>query len=372
MLGVYVHIPFCERKCAYCAFSSFVKKDDAIEEYVKHLTSEINRFHDKYDGERYRKIDTIYFGGGTPSILKPHLFKQIVKVLKENFELAENYEFTVECNPNSLTEEKLLTFKEEGVNRISLGVQSLNDDALKFIGRLHDSSEALNAIKLTKKYFDNVSADLLIGLPAIEKEEFKNQLPKLIDAGVKHISAYMLQVEEGTPLAKMVDENPSLLPDDDICVGIYEDSAKFLAKMGFERYEVSNFALKGFESKHNIKYWTGDEYVGFGLSAHSYLNNVRFSSSNSFSSYYNGEKALSEVLSNKELIEEHIMLGLRCKNGISKSYLNGLGYDITKVQSFDDFIKRGVLVEEGDDKIKLNPTYYGVNNFIIASLLPEK
>ncbi len=370
MLGIYVHIPFCERKCLYCAFSSFVASGEERERYVDHLTKEISAFHNKYEGENYRKVDTIYFGGGTPSILNTEDFKKIVKTIKENFDIAKDYEFTVECNPNSLTEEKLITFKEEGVNRISLGVQSLNEEALKFIGRLHNCKEALGAIKLAKKYFDNVSVDVLIGLPKIQKGDFINDLSRLINEGVKHISAYMLQVEEGTPLQKLVNCKPALLPDDDECVEIYEEASKFLSSKGYERYEVSNFAIKDFESRHNFKYWTGEEYVGFGLSSHSLLKNERIANASDFNSYYNEKGKMREVLGKKELIEEHIMLGLRCKNGISKDYLKKIGYDITKCQSLNDFIKRDVVTEKGD-RIYLNPSYYGINNFIIASLLPE-
>lgn len=373
MLGVYVHIPFCERKCCYCGFSSFVVGDEEKNRYIDFLIEEIKNFHKKYPQEKYRKIDTIYFGGGTPSLLSSLLFEKLAVAIKDNFEFAKNYEWTVECNPNSLTEVKLESFKKVGVNRISLGVQSLDDDKLKFVGRLHNSEEAKKAIVLAKKYFDNVSCDMLIGLAGMDKEKLIDEVDELLKLGIKHISTYMLQVERNTPLERMVEKQPALLPDDDECVDAYEEVASFLDKRGFERYEVSNFALRGFESRHNLKYWTGEEYVGFGLSAHSYLENIRSSCADGLSDFYAHKRSLFEKLGNTELIEEHVMLGLRCKMGISKSYIASLGFDLSKNKNLASFLQRGVIFQkpEEDDRLYLNPKFYGVNNYIIASILAD-
>ncbi len=370
MLGIYVHIPFCERKCSYCAFSSFACNDIEKECYVNYLIEEIENFHKIQNEEKYKKIDTIYIGGGTPSLLNIDQFTRIVRAIKDNFVLSDEYEFTIECNPNSVCEEKLEAYKELGVNRVSLGVQSLDDEKLKFIGRVHDRQCAISSIKLISKYFDNISCDMLIGLKDMKVDEFLKELDILISLGVKHISAYMLQVEEGTILDKLVSNNPNLLPNDDECVEIYEKTAKFLDQNGFNRYEVSNFAKEGYESRHNLKYWSGEDYLGFGLSAHSYFDERRTSNASSFVDYFARKKDIDEKLTLNQLIEEHIMLGLRCKLGVSKKYLKSLGYDIETNSNLKEFIDREVIISK-DDILNLNPSYYGVNNYIIASLLPD-
>ena len=366
MLSIYVHIPFCERKCNYCAFSSFVEKNEKIDEYILFLTKEIENFAKN----NIREVDTIYIGGGTPSLLTTEQIEKVVVCVKENFVLTENCEITIECNPNSLTKEKLSKYKSLGINRLSIGVQSLDDDQLSFIGRLHSSKEAIEKIKLSKEIgFENISVDLLIGLNGATAERFLVQLQMLIDLDIKHISTYMLQIEDNTLLKKMVESETVILPTDEESVEIYEKTAEFLKKNGFYRYEVSNFAKKGYESKHNLKYWIGDDYIGFGLSAHSYIDGKRWANANNFKGYYQGEKPLDEVLSNGQKIEEHIMLGLRCKNGIDIDYLLSLGYDIRKNEYLDDFIARNILKRDGE-KIYLNEDYYRVNNFIIVHLLP--
>ena len=364
MLGVYIHIPFCESKCAYCAFSSFVTAEAEQEKYVDALTEEIAAF-----AEEKRDVDSIYIGGGTPSILSLNLMKKVIDAVKNKFSLKDGCEFTIEANPCSLTEEKCAFYKENGVNRISLGVQSLDDGQLKFIGRRHNAQIAIDAIKLAKRYFDNVSCDLLIGLKGMEKQRFLHQIEILQQLGVKHISAYMLQIEEGTPLYKMVEKDENILPEDDEAVEVYEAAAEKLKELDFHRYEVSNFAQKGFESYHNYKYWTGIEYVGFGLGAHSYLNGVRMANASSFKGFYNKQLSCLEVLDKNQKLEEHIMLGLRCKAGISKIVMKSMGYDIAGNENFQEFKNQGILVENGDI-ITLNPQYYGINNYVIVKLLP--
>ncbi|MBO5021905.1 MAG: radical SAM family heme chaperone HemW [Clostridia bacterium] len=365
MLGVYVHIPFCQRKCNYCAFSSFVLNEEKQTEYVDFLIKEIKNFAKN----NTKKVDTIFIGGGTPSLLPIHLMWQIFQTLKSEFVIDEKAEITIECNPNSLTLHALQEYKQMGINRISIGVQSLDDNQLQFIGRLHNSQTAINSIKMAKEVFENVSVDLLIGIKNQQKEAFLTDLRTIASLGVTHISTYMLQVEGGTPLAQMAENNPALLPDDDECVGIYESAVKELAKLGFNQYEVSNFAKEGNKCKHNQKYWRGDEYIGFGLSAHSYINGTRFANSNNFTDYYKSKIAMTEKLDENQLITEHIMLGLRCDLGVDKNYLKSLKFDIEKSESLADYVQRGIIRTSGD-KLFLNPQYYGVNNFIIAHLLP--
>lgn len=367
MLGVYIHIPFCERKCSYCAFSSFVSSAQEQERYISSLIEEIKEF----SKNEKREIDTIYIGGGTPSLISIDLMKKLIKCLKENFIWSKECEFSIEANPNSLTEEKLKFYKQNGINRLSIGVQSLDNAKLQAVGRLHSKEDAIKTLKLAERYFDNISVDMLIGLPYMNKDLFLNEIEYLSTLNIKHISAYMLQIEEGTQMAELVDKNEVLLPSDDDSVLAYEEMAKLLKIKGFDRYEVSNFARKGFECRHNIKYWTGEEYVGFGLAAHSYLKGERIANSNKFNDYYQRKLSIREKLTKMQLIEEHIMLGLRCNSGVNKNYLKTLGYDLEKNQYLQDFIAKGIITETENEKIYINPDFYGVNNYIIVHLLPN-
>ncbi len=364
MLGVYIHIPFCERKCNYCAFSSFVENENEQEKYIKALISDINAF------EGQREVDSIYIGGGTPSVLETEHIKNILRALKNKFEISKNCEITIECNPNSLTIAKLNAYKEYGINRISIGIQSLEENQLKFIGRLHNKQEALSAVKNATSIFENVSCDVLIGLNGMTNDKLLATLNQLVSLNVKHISTYLLQIEAGTPLEKFVKQHPNYLPDDDECAAAYEKVRQYLKSKGFIQYEVSNFAIKGFESKHNFKYWRSEPYIGFGLSAHSYISDNRFAQASNFLDYYNHKLAFCEKITPDKKIEEHLMLGLRCSEGISKTKLVLLGYDITKNRYLKALIANKVVIEEGD-KIHLNPDFYSVNNLVITQLLPE-
>lgn len=369
MLGIYVHFPFCEKKCIYCAFSSFV--DRSIEgEYISHLLSEIQNFALTHNSENYRLVDSIYLGGGTPSVVNEKNISNVIEEINKNFILASDAEITIECNPHSTTREKLEFYKKMGINRISFGIQSLNDDELKFLGRLHSAKEGIEKVKLAKDVgFENISADLIIGIKGQSEESLLGSAKKLISLGISHISCYMLQIEEGTMLHKMVEQDKLILPDDDQNVKLYQSLVAFLNKNGFEQYEISNFAKRGWRGRHNFKYWTGEEYVGFGLGASSYINLVRDTNALTFEGYFKGKKQLTEKIDREKLIEEHIMLGLRCVNGISKGYLKSLGYNIEKNENFNFFIKKQILHEE-DGRVYLNKSYFPVNNYIIVKLLP--
>lgn len=384
MNGIYIHFPFCEKRCTYCAFSSFCNLQEK-DRYIDKLLEEIDEFNtknlkinenlpifhknnDNFDKNNILKVDSVYIGGGTPSLLEIKDSEKIFASLNKKFKVARDSEITIESNPNSLTEEKLACYKKLGINRLSLGVQSLNDEKLKFLGRLHSSSQALEAIRLAKKYFDNISVDMLIGVKGQEEQAFIDELDRLIEEGVNHISTYMLQVEEGTELARQYQKNPFLLPDEDEIVKIYEKTREFLANRGFIQYEISNFAQKNKESRHNIKYWAGENYVGFGLSAHSYIYGFRSANANNFSDYYSGKKVLYEKLDKGQLIEEAVMLGLRCYCGVDITYLRKLGYDIEKNENFSYFCDKNIIKKE-NNRVFLNPKYYGVSNYIIVKLL---
>lgn len=362
MIGIYVHVPFCESKCVYCDFASFVCGEQA--KYFECLRKEIE--NSEYIGE---KVDTVYFGGGTPSVVEPKYIALILDTIKKNFALQKNAEITIECNPNSVTEEKLKFYRSIGFNRVSFGVQTLSDETLKFIGRKHNKQDALNAISNAKKVgFENVSADLIVGLPNISTRTLCSHAKKLIESGIIHISTYMLQVEEGTPLYKMCQENPALLPSEDECAESFVSLVKTLSKNNFKQYEVSNFAREGYESRHNLKYWQGENYLGFGLCATSTFDNKRWTNGKTFESYFKGEKEV-EFLGYREKIEEKIMLGLRCYLGFDREELKSFGYDIEQNENFKILLKKGYIYQK-NSKIYLNPKFYNVNNQIITKLLP--
>ncbi len=359
-LSVYIHIPFCERKCNYCAFVSFCAKEEERDRYVNFLVDEI--LNSKYEGI----VDTIYFGGGTPSLLSVQNIKRILDALKEKFAFDNKLEITIEVNPNSVTQEKLAAYRDLGINRVSVGVQSLNDASLKSIGRLHNSEEAENCLKLVGNYFDHYSADLIIGLEG--EEDITKFAERLIDLGVKHISCYMLEVHKGTPLFKLVKEGKYIPLDDEKVVASYDKLAAFLKSCGFNRYEISNFALDGYESKHNIAYWTFKDYIGYGAAAHSFYRGKRFANADTLERYYAGKRKVSSE-KDSSLIIERIMLGLRCFSGVNIDELRKLGYDVEENPNYADYLKSGVIRKEGKNFF-LNEDYYSVSDYVIKHLLP--
>lgn len=360
-LSIYVHVPFCESKCAYCAFASFVRPEEQAR-YFSALYDEIES-----KGDKTREVDTIYIGGGTPSVVEPEFIEKTLKTIEKCFNLSKNCEVSIECNPNSVSEDKLKRYLAAGVNRISFGVQSLKNKTLKRIGRRHTKNDAKRAIKLARREgFKNINADLLIGLPY--KTKPAKHAKKLIKKGATHISAYMLQVEPNTRLKWQIESGEVKLPSDEDCVEAYQKLVRKLAKKGFVRYEISNFALPGYECRHNLKYWSRGEYLGFGLSAHSFVGGIRSANASNFEDYYVG-KVASEKISRTESIEEIIMLGLRCTLGVSINELKKLGYDIAENQYFKLYLHDKILTQIGD-QIYLNQDFYGVSNTIISNLLP--
>ena len=359
-ISIYIHIPFCERKCSYCAFVSFCLDKSEREKYINSLLDEIENF------STTKKVKTIYLGGGTPSILTKDEIFTIFAKLREKFDIDKNAEITIEVNPNSVDEEKLRAYKAVGINRISVGVQSLSNKTLKSIGRLHTKEEAIEKLKLIGKYFDNISADLILGLSG--EKSVTSYAKKLIKLKVKHISSYMLEVHENTKLYFEVRDKKYRPLDEKGLTKSYDKLVKFLKKCGFRQYEISNFALADYESKHNLNYWNYGEYVGFGVSAHSFLSHKRMANADTLQGYYKRERKEEKITKNME-IEERIMLGLRCYLGVDISSLRKLGYDIQKNDNYRKFLKEGEIVEDGG-KFYLLPKYYKFADYYILNLLP--
>ncbi len=283
---MYVHIPFCMRKCRYCDFLSFECHDDrALSQYADALCREISS---RYEEWPYRVVDTVYIGGGTPSILPPEDMKRVMDCIRDNFTIDENSEITIEANPATLDDKKLETYLEAGINRISIGVQSFDNSILNLLGRVHDKNDALNAVRMAKKSgFKNVNVDMMFGIPGQTFKMWRDSLRQCIFLRPEHISLYSLQIEEGTQFHKMM-ENGTLEPTADSADRtMYHDAIDMLVHAGYNHYEISNGALPGFESKHNLKYWSYKDYLGLGPGASSFIGGHRFKNTSSVLEYLN-------------------------------------------------------------------------------------
>lgn len=319
-LGIYVHIPFCKRKCAYCDFISFSGKARLIEKYVEALKREINKC--KIGKEDYM-VKTIYFGGGTPSFIESKYIVEILEVIKEKFNISKNAEITIEINPGTVTEEKLKDYYEVGINRISFGLQSTNSQLLKLVGRIHSYSSFLEGYNLARKTgFKNINVDLMIGLPVQTLKDVQKDLSRIIELNPEHVSVYSLIVEEGTRIEEKIKNKELYLPSEKLERKMYWEVKKKLEEAGYIHYEISNFAKAGYESKHNLSCWNQEEYLGFGLAAHSYFNNVRYSNTDDFEEYFDwpeNSKIIHERQTDEDKQKEFMLLGLRKIEGVAIS-----------------------------------------------------
>jgi len=319
-MHIYVHIPFCARKCPYCGFYSVAGCSD-VKAYFDALKKEIFEQPVICSAEAEGDEDTIYFGGGTPSFVDASYVCDTMKYLREMFSI-EDGEFTIEVNPNSFDETKGRAYIEAGFNRISIGVQSLHDDVLKTLGRLHDSSEALKAIEAARNAgFNNISCDLITGVPGQMLADLYEDADKLLEAGAMHISMYSLMIEEGTEFEKRYGDKLDEYVDEDLERAMYHGLRDYLKERGVFPYEISNCARAGYESKHNLSYWKGREYYAFGAGAHGYLNSERFAHPDDVAAYIADPlmRITEEVLTEEDKKKERCMLALRTTAGIDKA-----------------------------------------------------
>ena len=320
-IGIYVHIPFCKKKCDYCDFISYCGKNDLIEKYVDSVKKEIE--HVKIKSE----ITTIYIGGGTPSYIDSKFIVQILKKIKEK-NVAQDAEITIEVNPGTVTQEKLQDYIDCGINRISIGLQTANDELLKQIGRIHNYEQFLETYKMAKKVgFKNINVDLMLGLPNQRIIDLKESLENVLKLAPKHISVYSLIVEDGTPIANKIENGKLKLPDEELERNMYWYVKNTLELNGYKHYEISNFAKKGYESKHNINCWNQMEYVGIGTAAHSYRDITRYSNTEDIKEYiknvqkgeFEKNRIIHEIQKEEDSEKEFMLLGLRKIDGIKIS-----------------------------------------------------
>ena len=331
-IGIYVHIPFCKQKCYYCDFKSYANKEELIEKYIKWLKYEIkavgegNKLDYENDLDELVTVKTIYIGGGTPSYLDSKYIKEIIEEIRENFKLADKVEITIEVNPGTVNKTKLLDYINSGINRISIGLQSTDNELLKRIGRIHKYEDFLQTYNMAREVgFKNINVDLMLALPGQTIAKLEKGLKQVIDLQPEHISLYSLIIEDGTKIEKMLKNNEITLPDENIERKMYWETKKVLEEAGYIHYEISNFAKEGYKSEHNWNCWSQKEYMGFGVAAHSYTNDVRFSNIDSIEEYIENYEqgnvtdnfVFHEKQTQSSKMKEYMMLGLRKIEGIS-------------------------------------------------------
>lgn len=374
-LGLYIHIPFCIKKCAYCDFLSWSGDEDQKEEYVRDLEQEIRSY--KTFAADYQ-VSTVYFGGGTPSILETGQIERIMGALRQTFRIEKKAEITLEMNPGTARKEKLKVYRQLGINRLSIGIQSVKNENLKLLGRIHTYEDFLESYHMAREAgFDNISGDLISSLPGQTLEEWKEELEILIRTPLEHLSVYQLIIEEGTEFYERYGEHEELLPDEETSREIYLWTGEYLENQGFRQYEISNYARAGKESRHNLRYWERKDYLGLGLGAASMIRNMRMSNTRDWEKYRTGcrdpRKIREEVEFLEELrqIEEFMFLGLRKTRGVSrKEFRRTFGKDLDLIyeKTLKKYLENGMLQESGD-RIFLSEEGILLSNQIFADFL---
>ena len=369
-LGLYIHLPFCVQKCLYCDFCSFAGCDnDLMRNYVSRLCADIELWSERCT--EY-SVDTVYFGGGTPTLLPISEFCRLMEAIERGFGIDKNCEISSECNPATADREYLRSLRNMGVNRLSIGLQSANGNELKAIGRIHSYADFVDTYKNARSAgFDNISADLMYGIPEQSVESFDRSLGELISLEPEHISAYGLKIEEGTPFGRMRDR--LILPDEDSEYDMYMLCSERLERSGYYKYEISNFAHKGYESRHNIKYWMGDEYLGLGVSAHSYFGERRFANSNDVGAYIRGTDITSEnrYIPSAEQMTEYVMLRMRMSAGVQHSDFSsrfGKDFETLYQKKLDRYVKQGFVISDGGRTFFSDRGFF-VSNYILSDIL---
>jgi oxygen-independent coproporphyrinogen-3 oxidase len=380
-LSVYIHVPFCVQKCHYCDFCSFPKMtEDVKRRYVREICRRIEAVRDTVAYGEYR-VQTVYFGGGTPTLLDPHDFSEMLLAIRSVFPIEWGAEITAECNPGTVDGAYLSALYDAGVNRLSIGLQSSNREELRQLGRIHTAEDFFRCVKDARAAgFSNLSADVMFGIPEQTCESFRETLRAVCDAGVDHVSAYGLKIEEGTVFGRHPER--LRLPDEDAEEEMYRDACEILLQHGLSRYEISNFARTGYYSQHNYAYWTLQEYLGFGVAAHSYFRGARIGNSRDLYAFLRGEDITEsrEEISRAESIAEYVMLGMRLACGVRDTEFDaffgeaGL-FDRLYREKMKPYMDLGLICTESDG-IRTNYAFttegFRVSNYILSEILPAQ
>ncbi len=376
VVGVYLHIPFCRSKCDYCDFYSMPAGDDLMDRYQKALLTQIKSMVPRLKG---RTVDTIYIGGGTPSYYGEKRLRELLGYLQRHLSVAKNAEITVECNPDTVDLKSMVRLRKAGVNRISLGMQSADPDQLRCVHRVHDPQQVIWAVEdIRAAKIENLSLDLIYGLPGQSIDSWTDTIRAALALHPDHLSCYGLKVEEGTPLARRVDEEGDMdLPDGDSQADFYLEAVEQIQQAGFRQYEISNFARTGMESRHNLKYWMGREYAGFGPGAHSYLDGVRYAWPRDLAGYLEaleaGEPvamAEKETVPPREQAREYLLLRMRTMRGIEEwEYRRSFGLNFEPISRRLEFFESHRWAEQSDHRWHFTPQGFLLSNTLIADLL---
>ena len=376
VVGVYLHIPFCRSKCDYCDFYSMPAGDDLMDRYQKALLTQIKSMVPRLKG---RTVDTIYIGGGTPSYYGEKRLRELLGYLQRHLSVAKNAEITVECNPDTVDLKSMVRLRKAGVNRISLGMQSADPDQLRCVHRVHDPQQVIWAVEdIRAAKIENLSLDLIYGLPGQTMDSWRDTLETALSLHPDHLSCYGLKVEEGTPLARRVDEEGDMdLPDGDSQADFYLEAVEQIQQAGFRQYEISNFARTGMESRHNLKYWMGREYAGFGPGAHSYLDGIRYAWPRDLGGYLEaleaGEPvamAEKETVPPREQAREYLLLRMRTMRGIEEwEYRRSFGLNFEPISRRLEFFESHRWAEQSDHRWHFTPQGFLLSNTLIADLL---
>ena len=373
-MELYLHIPFCARKCAYCDFLSFSCGTEIQKRYVAQLIEEIKTAS---AGFRDTSVTSVFVGGGTPSILRSEEIVRIFDVLRNTFNIEETAEISMEANPGTVTKEKLLDYRKAGINRLSFGLQSADNGELKALGRIHTYEEFLESYHMARACgFDNINVDLMSALPGQTVDSWLETLKKVAALEPEHISAYSLIIEEGTPFYELYgeDRGENLLPDEDSEREMYHQTKTVLKELGYERYEISNYAKPGFECRHNVGYWTNVPYLGLGLGASSCIDGCRFQNTSDLEEYLNGGAGVRHeelALSEQDMQEEYFFVGLRMVRGVSlKQFEEQFGIPADQVYPglLERLVREGV-VEQVGDMFRLTEYGMDVSNYVMAEFL---
>ena len=377
-LGLYIHIPFCRQKCKYCDFLSFpCTSEQVYREYVTALCMEMDSRKEDCEG---RIVDSVFIGGGTPSLLEPQDFERMMDSIRTDFELAEDAEITIETNPNSITQPKLDAYLRSGVNRISIGIQSFDNHILRRLGRLHDKNEAFQKIQMVRKSgFTNINIDLMFGIPEQSMKTWLDTIRQGIFLGPQHISLYSLQLEKGTPLYKEVYEDKLFAPTPEIIDReMYHEAVNLLKQAGYRHYEISNTAKPGFESRHNMKYWSYQEYLGLGPGASSFFGGKRFRNHAKMNNYINAIKHRTvpvseqtiETYSDREEMGIYVFTGLRMEEGVSLTDFRER-FEVDLFTVYDPAILRRHkgLINLYDNRLYLTDAGRDVSNRVMAEFV---
>ena len=366
--GLYLHIPFCKSKCRYCSFNSFSGISFLQKEYTDAMIDGIKKLNND-------NIGSVYIGGGTPSFIDGECIVDIMNAVNDIFSMSENAEVTIEINPKTIDKEKLSLYRSAGINRVSMGVQSMIDDELKILGRTHGVSDAVESYEMIRKAgFDNVSLDLMYALPNQTEGSLRESLERMIELNPDHISCYGLSIDEGTPLFDDLESGKIIAKDDEEYFNMYEIIRDTLGKNGYLHYELSNFSRPGFQAKHNTSYWKGMEYYAMGAGASGYIGDKRFTYTEDVEKFISNPHiyTVEETLTEDDKISEFVMLGLRMlKDGVDKCEFKKR-FDKDVYQIFEKEIKKHMasgMIEDKGDRIVLTPKAYYVSNAVMADFI---